>query len=1007
MWRRRTRAALWPVAATTAARTPAGCAADVGVRVAPRPPPAARICVDAQSCRRRPRHGGDSPTPRRGPATAAAALGSDAAGQAEDVTVTCSNVLRTLRRVLPWSASYTQWCGTAESQRRADLARGAGGHPASARADDVGYDWRHIYLVRHDATPPLAPAEDIDHRHPARGEMSARACTSAEAASVASSQTHEARAVQLWIAIMAAADADGVVHLPQRAAAQGHAHASASGRRRRGAQTHAPDAATARATQKSQRTNKSKAASCARQPPRSRSARNERCRRAEVVRASPTPPPPPPRSPPAPQAADLYAWTSPAVYELFHYSSEADQRVVRDGDACSSVKPLCKDARGSTTAVGAARVSLRHFDHIGRLHAISGLPQPPPLRLPRVPAPTAGAPLPSARRRAVDCVKKGSASGHESSAGDIGDDADLPTSASHAAVLCGAVCTLHDYCKTLCGDGDVDVGGSGMDAAPAGAAHTSNSRQRRGGAAPRAEAVGAMAHAPPPPGEAVVRRARSVSCFAPPLAYGRSRTPRSDPVRQTSRERHERAPHFLPSPDRPSRGGTSRAVGTRAPACVATLPRLRPVFEPATSRHWSCIAAADFVRQLSALLPPAATSAVAGRPGHPTSPASRPATSTREGNTQGSAARARSKPPQEHRGRSSADSQHRRTPQLGTRTSTRTHAVRAASASASCPPPAAWEHDRTPQQWCRTRSIGVLLVHRLEWMYFTLLSHAPRLAPAPGTSGDACDAAEQQHRHSVDLSHLYCLPQHPISLSAEEVESWAAAHGDAPRPAPRCSAGACDAAAAAAASVPRHWLVYVDSEVAQVSLPTLWTRVFARASVAPQDVRTGRPRHRATRTPPSATAASRAQCCWESDGREDDDEDEAAAVELEAAHACHLARTFECAGDGDAAAAARQQRRDGAARRAAERARLRRAAEVELLRRYLEQRASAAATAAPPAEVFTSLTLVSPFVSGSAPLRRRLRQPARPHDLAEEMKYGRVVKFNPPTPVVPQRVGCA
>ncbi|KAK7199013.1 hypothetical protein NESM_000869000 [Novymonas esmeraldas] len=309
------------------------------------------------------------------------------------------------------------------------------------------------------------------------------------------------------------------------------------------------------------------------------------------------------------------------------------------------------------------------------------------------------------------------------------------------------------------------------------------------------------------------------------------------------------------------------------------------------------------------------------------------------------------------------------------------------------------------------RCVTVLLAHPHAWVSFTVRHHVHVPPVWHGGGSPAAGTAE----HSAALSHLWCFLQQPCHLSTEELQAWASAptpralhqqqrhhrrrrrrhlcaSGDARAP-PKLSdhvVATASPAAAAAAARAHTWLVYVHPDVSRNTLPQLWTSAFERTA-----------------------AATAAPVAVEEDAEEDAEGD--AAPWQRAAPP-----TPPCIASTTAAAASRRRQR-------------RHAAETMLLTRFLLQAASAspqssrahrrtrpsatrqregrtnttttttaaAAAAARGARTSATPVSVSPLPRSTDLLRQRTWL-MKPYVLAEEMKYGRIVRYHRAVLAVPR-----
>ncbi|TPP43106.1 Glycerate kinase family protein [Leishmania donovani] len=392
-----------------------------------------------------------------------------------DVTVTCSSFTSELQRLFPWSAAYSLWqqrrrqrrtsATSARSALPLTAPQGEDWVPSEPPAAEEGYDWRCLFIVRYEphparlcATPTTqkstaergcggstAAAAISAARHSCReSRRRSRASQQSQAgiretplnttAAMATESTCESRAVQLWREVLLSsssrrAEASCPLHESQvdgssHAALRGAAHTTMNGRQGFHAGARMP------------------AAGITDSPTTRRAGGDVRGKRAAVPSNTLSEAPLPP----------LFAWTTPPTYEIYHLCGDLD--LPRSGAASPAhVYPAQVTQAAWTPLEHRRRRSdiVRRLRRVGRLHAIPGLPQLPPLLLSRERA------MPSAE------VLDGA------------DDEDM--SVAQEDVLVGTVCSLHDYCHYLTGIGNLEDGEAADDAD--GVAHLSPSHKNQ------------------------------------------------------------------------------------------------------------------------------------------------------------------------------------------------------------------------------------------------------------------------------------------------------------------------------------------------------------------------------------------------------------------------------------------------------------------------------------------------------------------------------------------------
>lgn len=293
------------------------------------------------------------------------------------------------------------------------------------------------------------------------------------------------------------------------------------------------------------------------------------------------------------------------------------------------------------------------------------------------------------------------------------------------------------------------------------------------------------------------------------------------------------------------------------------------------------------------------------------------------------------------------------------------------------------------------RGVAVLLVHPQEWIYFSLLLHTnPSIcsaaASAQTVSGSQCrthhrspEASEldgnsskvahttqlphpQRHRSGDEgLSNFYCFLHPPCRLSAEEVAEMA-----------QLAAGQDGSPSSAAVTMPTTWLVHLSSDVKlSKTVSHLWRTSGLHGGAGGDS------------TGPSSTSST-------SEAEPAEDEDLDLIEDEDDARGCNSIFTS-----------------------ALRRTKARHACEAELLARYLRGHnrhhvtsplspcsctpsRSTAECGSSPSPARCAMT-VSPFPSSSDLLRNRSWF-AKPFVLAEEMKYGTVVRYTHAVLAVPR-----
>ncbi|CAG9567202.1 conserved hypothetical protein [Leishmania major strain Friedlin] len=456
----------------------------------------------------------------------------------------------------------------------------------------------------------------------------------------------------------------------------------------------------------------------------------------------------------------------------------------------------------------------------------------------------------------------------------IEDDEDM--SVAQEDVLVGTVCSLHDYCRYLTGSGDLEDGET-ADVADEGA-HLSPSHKNQlttdspgsGGrsahvperASDRVSGTAGVSHCIPadaaaaassapsfPPPKINAAAPANVFCFAPPMSRGAETTGRGMCSTNLSKRWQ-----VLGDDD----GGKAAAseldeqqqVRRKHGTATAGI-RPRRLCEDVGHHHWSCIASNAFLEEKVRICrrshePSRMAAAVSCA--HPPAPPQRLHVAAPVPRRQERAAHNRRE-----------------------RTAPTTDAGVLPLSSTSCAAlsPAAsdvLEVGCSAAALSASHSVGVLLAHQHEWIYFSVLFHA-HAVQLPRTSAESA-AARLASNRSLDLSHLYCFLDPPCRLYTEELEEWARAARERRRErervrddrhirhGPLLSSSAHDAPArthptasrldrgteasdrvtlvasaplspcAAPMASPRTWLVYVHPDVSLQTLPRLWSRAF-------------------------------------------------------------------------------------------------------------------------------------------------------------------------------------
>ncbi|KPA74962.1 hypothetical protein ABB37_08930 [Leptomonas pyrrhocoris] len=999
------------------------------------PLPSARPAVWDAAQQRRGVHVGGSATVLRGRRYAACRKGmyltaapsvflytTQAHSQKEDdedgvrVTVTSTTLFAELRRLFPWSAPYNAWRQNRTSQP-SSTATTSGTESETHRSvlssvHTGGYDWRRLFLVR--CTPPS----------PENCRGAAPALSSLRAASGAAQRTRD----------------------------------SATAEARYGTRTYDSECLSRR-TPQFDLTDEGRAVLLWR-----------RCAA--------------PMTPCSDDAGEgggwgtsgVFCWPEPATYVLYYapFTPAAAANSCEVPGSCgraprgssggkrkprkrisSAVKGDGDDEAVGVGLCGAERAEVQREELycVGRIHAIPGLPQLPPITLTSSPLiPSTGLTTPSAEPQ----------NNRHCSNGTTGAVTPVVDPAVHEAAgspcLTGAVCSLHDYQARLCGavcDAPVEdrSGGGGAGVSDEASASTAATRTPTP-ATPQTEGTDPLRESP------VTRASRSTrtahartstptssrvlasstlgvqppasSRFPFPVFFHSEATPRSngahctgdrwskepptqsrssstrlaDPVTSTAHPRSRRGRRSS-SPPRPS-----APIADTAAIPQPSVPHMIPAHSPC-HRHWNCVPSSDFLREFLLFHPRKERRAAT-------------AAAPRSAEVDGGDGQAR--PPSFAK-------------------ATRFYSEKAPALSAET-------------RVLRDDGVGVLLVHEHEWIFFSLLLHTCSAAAAAAGSGLVtaafhpltCDrdrsneaseraaaARPDDAARSENLSHYYCFLNPPCRLSTDELERIVRAGPTA----------ALSCAAARPVTPPRTWLVHLSTEVTlQRTVERLWAASDLRVSVAAGETPT---REFATRhshsacdaagvmatlddedrggclvavVPPRCTGASRDNAApgdrVEDDGADDSEEGEWAAETDEAEVSDGQLRQRTCVST------------------ALQKKALRRACEVELLSRYLRRTAATSlprntcpphphqrecytptsslsttdskethSTCATPPDVAprpSPTMIVSPFPPSTALLRNRSWF-SKPFVLAEEVKYGVVIKYKQAALAVPRACG--
>ncbi|KAG5512471.1 hypothetical protein GH5_08437 [Leishmania sp. Ghana 2012 LV757] len=752
------------------------------------------------------------PSPGRSGCAAAEACGIQASGAATvdvdvDVTVTCSSLMSELQRVFPWSAAYCLW----QQQRRRTSAPSAKSTLSSAAAQgegcalskpftpDEGYDWRHLFLVRYEPHPALLPAtpeiqkdaaeQGCNRSAPAaqrgvagrgnserrrrsgsgrRSQVDIRGAPPSMATAAAAESTCASRALQLWRQVLLSSSSSyTVASCPacksqegdsSHAAPKGAVHASMAGRRCANEGTRTPVAwpmgsSTTLCTGGGARTKQS---------------------------AAPLPP-------------SLFAWSTPPTYEVYHLSEYAHHPGSSSASHTHASSLQVTEATETSLEQQRRRSSIvRRLRRVGRLHAIPGLPQLPPLLLSRERELSseetfdgAVGRVESTRQRSARVAQVGADEAGTLQVMTIADKAcgiegDADTSVEREDVLSGTVCCLHDYCHFLIGgvrwEGHLEEGDAtdGMDGAeyllplkgqrtegsPALTdrdAHVPDSASERvcsAAGVSRFTSADVAAAAPSPLPTANAAAPATVWRFAPPLSRASGQTSRGVGLTNVPERWRVRAD------DGRGKADLSELVQQRQKLCVtdgvATAGICpRHFYEDVGHHHWNRINLHAFMDEMARVRhrfhEPSRTTAAAASVSSPV-PGQRVHVAAPVPKHQQRAARARHE---------------RATPTTAARGPPLSSAP---CATSSLMVSDASEAGCSTEALSASHGVGVLLAHQHEWISFSVLFHA-HAVQLPDTSIKS--AAGLASDRSLDLSHLYCFPHPPCRLSTEELEEWA------------------------------------------------------------------------------------------------------------------------------------------------------------------------------------------------------------------------------------------
>ncbi|AYU75651.1 hypothetical protein, conserved [Leishmania donovani] len=456
----------------------------------------------------------------------------------------------------------------------------------------------------------------------------------------------------------------------------------------------------------------------------------------------------------------------------------------------------------------------------------------------------------------------------------IEDDEDM--SVAQEDVLVGTVCSLHDYCHYLTGIGNLEDGEAADDAD--GVAHLSPSHKNQlttdspafGGRSAHVPEMAsdcvsgtagvshyipadaaAAASSPPsfPPPKINAAAPANMFRFAPPLSRGAEKTGRGMCFTNLSKRLQVLGDDDGGKAVLSELDDQQQVRGKHGTATAGIRPRR--LYEDVGHHHWSCIASDAFLEEKVRICrrshePSRTTAAVSCA--HPPAPPQRLHVAAPVPRRQERAA---------HSGRERA----------APKTDAGVLPLSSTSCAALSPAaPDVLEVGCSAAALSASHSVGVLLAHQHEWIYFSVLFHT-HAVQLPRTSA-ASAAARLASNRSLDLSHLYCFLDPPCRLYTEELEEWAHAarerrrerewvrdgrlirHGPPPSPSPhdaparthptasRLSRGTeASGRAALVASAPlspcaapmaspHTWLVYVHPDVSVQTLPRLWTRAF-------------------------------------------------------------------------------------------------------------------------------------------------------------------------------------
>lgn len=739
--------------------------------------------------------------------------------------------------------------------------------------------------------------------------------------------------------------------------------------------------------------------------------------------------------------SSAFCWTQPATYTLYYCPSCCSPAVRTDPPSLSCANPLSAKARvksGDRDAPAekktldenrrhsAETATWRHsFSRVGMFHAIPGLPQPVPITLPATQLWNSvyGAQLFVGQNQGLreGVLEAMDAEVHE---------------ASTSVFLSGSVCSLHAFCTALCDAAAQSTTTTGVAAREmtghagltSAAQHPAKLVARPPDASlpnaaakqkPRRKVTPSSAVAPPTVIAAAAYKSSPVpSRFPLPIFFEREATQRSN-SRPCSRDRwateryadaRRRHRSSCTSADRTENPCTGRIQRSASPpcspsvlhqteSCAVVVQPLRPqpiCADEFGAPHWNCVSSSAFLHEFAQLHFRCLCS---------------------EGCSDDEGEQASK--------------------------STRLNDLRSSADACVASNRSSFNNDSDGVAFCsagqivRDCGVGVLLVHAQEWVYFSLLLHAhPAVAYThTGTrGGDTCSqlggCSSQEEVRSESLSHHYCFLHAPCRMSVDEMAKWTR-EGTTALPL---------SDAAPLLVLPRTWLVHLSSDAQYHGVvDRLWkasgfgkcrggqtggdgdsgdltavTRTSLGLAEAPGDC--------------SVCSAKEASQCYQS--CHDDVNDDARLTYPAAAFRSEDGDDDQ-ADDNDFV----DKESQGEARcsrqvlAAMHQKRLRRACEVELLFRYLRHTASPSTSDTSPLHTSApkphsqhhesllsvvtphggcsplthlgcsavvsqqgNLISISPFPRSSTLLKNRSWF-SRPSVLAEELKYGRVVKY--------------